>query len=177
MGVAWRTGAVRLRVGPIDPALRKARVCYDHLAGELGVLVHESLLTRGALITATDTGRGQASVELTAVGERLIQSLGIDVNALRARRRSFCHACLDWSERRHHLAGALGAALLGRIMELRWARRAKSSRARSCSRPSARRRCGGRSTAGSWWPRRHTCRRSGEWSAFTREVPVYFKGE
>jgi DNA-binding transcriptional ArsR family regulator len=129
MGVAWRTGALRLRVGPIDPALRKARVCYDHLAGELGVFVHESLVTRGALITSTGSGRGQASIELTAVGERLIQSLGIDVDALRTRRRSFCHACLDWSERRHHLAGALGAALLGRITELRWARRARSSRA------------------------------------------------
>jgi hypothetical protein len=58
-----------------------------------------------------------------------MEKLGIDVAAGRARRRSFGHACLDWSERRHHLAGALGAALLSRVVELRWGRRAKGSRA------------------------------------------------
>jgi DNA-binding transcriptional ArsR family regulator len=129
MGVAWRTGAVRLRGGPTDPALRKARVCYDHLAGELGVFVHESLVKSGALAPPSDAASGEAELELTAVGERLFQSLDIDTGALRAKRRSFCRSCLDWSERRHHLAGSLGAALLNRITELRWARRAKGSRA------------------------------------------------
>jgi DNA-binding transcriptional ArsR family regulator len=128
MGLASRTGAVRLRVGPTDPALRKARVCYDHLAGELGVLVYEGLVRSGALSLSKDTA-SQRAVELTASGERLVRSLGIDGDALRGKSRSFGHPCLDWSERRHHLAGALGASLLDRIIELRWARRAKGSRA------------------------------------------------
>lgn len=130
MGVASRTDAERVRVGPTDPALRKARVCYDHLAGELGVSVYGSLLNRGALTSpGPGPGPGQAPVDLTPVGERLMHSIGIDLEALRAQRRSFCLACLDWSERRHHLAGALGAALLRRITELRWVRQAKGSRA------------------------------------------------
>lgn len=128
MGVAWRTGALRLRTVPTDPALRKARVCYDHLAGALGVFVHETLATGGALTRGRDPARGEAEWELTARGARLFQGLGIDTGALRAQRRSFCRSCLDWSERRHHLAGALGAALLSRIIELRWAKRAKGSR-------------------------------------------------
>ena len=129
MGVAGRTGAVRLRGSPSDPALRKARVCYDHLAGELGVFVHETLVRRGSLIPLPGPLPEKAERELTAIGERLFRKLDIDTNAARAKRRSFCPSCLDWSERRHHLAGALGAALLNRIAELRWARRARGSRA------------------------------------------------
>jgi DNA-binding transcriptional ArsR family regulator len=129
MGVASRTGAERVRVAPTDAALRKARVCYDHLAGELGVSIYGNLLGRGALVASPWPGRGRAAVELTPAGERLMRSLGIDLDALRAQRRAFGLACLDWSERSHHLAGALGAALLRRITELRWARPAKGSRA------------------------------------------------
>jgi DNA-binding transcriptional ArsR family regulator len=122
MGVAFRTGAVRLRASPREPALRKSRVCYDHLAGEMGVLVHESLLRRRALVSRAD------SLNLTATGRRLFRELGIDADALAAKRRIVCRACLDWSERRHHLAGALGAALLVRIFELGWAKRDRDSR-------------------------------------------------
>jgi DNA-binding transcriptional ArsR family regulator len=122
MGVAFRTGALRLRLSPREPALRRARVCYDHLAGEMGVEIHERLLARRALAPALD------GLVLTAAGHRLLQGLGIDTVALARQRRRFCHACLDWSERRHHLAGALGAALLARFIELGWARRAKDSR-------------------------------------------------
>jgi DNA-binding transcriptional ArsR family regulator len=129
MGLASRTGAVRLRVGPIDPALRKARVCYDHMAGELGVFVYQTLLDGGAFMTTKESATVGAGVDLTAVGKRMTHGLGIDIEALRARRRSFCHLCLDWSERRHHLAGALGAALLDRIERLGWARRTRGSRA------------------------------------------------
>lgn len=129
MGVAWRTGAVHLPAVPADPALRKARVCYDHLAGELGVRVYEGLVRNGALILPSEPTSEEAGLELTATGERLFQNLDIDTGALRVKRRSFCRPCLDWSERRHHLAGALGAALLHRITELRWARRRKGSRA------------------------------------------------
>ncbi len=122
MGVAFRTGALRLRLSPREPALRQARVCYDHLAGELGVAIHERLLARRALAPTAD------GLALTATGRRLLQELGIDTVALALQRRKFCHACMDWSERRHHLAGALGAALLARLIALGWVRRAKGSR-------------------------------------------------
>ena len=111
MGVAYRAGALRIRSSPREPALRKARVCYDHLAGDLGVLVFDSLDGRRWLRS------GGAMLEF-----------GIDVDALARERRRLCRACLDWSVRRHHLAGALGAAVLKRCLSLGWARRAKGSR-------------------------------------------------
>jgi len=122
MGVAFRTGALRVHTGPREPALRKARVCYDHLAGELGVLVFDSLRQRHLL-----RSRGDA-LELTEPGTRFCADIGIVLEALERERRPLCRACLDWSVRTHHLAGALGAALLGRCFALGWARRAKGSR-------------------------------------------------
>src|SRR6202049_2765060 len=122
MGVAYRTGAVRVRASPREPALRKARVCYDHLAGEEGVRIYENLLKRQALVP------GAPGPELTAAGQRLFPKLGIDTDALSRQKRAVCRACLDWSERRHHLAGALGAALLSRLVDLGWAKRARDSR-------------------------------------------------
>jgi DNA-binding transcriptional ArsR family regulator len=121
MGIAFGTGAVRVRSSPREPALRKARVCYDHLAGELGVLVYESLARRGAF--ALDAG----GVALTDAGRALVAQLGIDPLP-GAGRRPLCRHCLDWSERRHHLAGALGTALLERFQQLGWARRVPESR-------------------------------------------------
>ncbi|UOD32247.1 helix-turn-helix transcriptional regulator [Massilia violaceinigra] len=122
MNVAFRTGAVRLRSSPREPALRKARVCYDHLAGELGVLVYERLLARGAF--APDA----AGLRLTEAGSAIAGALGLDLAAASGTRRAFCRTCLDWSERRHHLAGTLGDALLARFEELGWARRSLDSR-------------------------------------------------
>jgi len=122
MGVAFRTGAVRARNSPREPALRKARACYDHLAGETGVRVYEGLLRRGALTARPD------GLELMPLGRRFFGELGIDTDELSRQKRALSLACLDWSERRHHLAGALGAALLARIVELGWARRARDSR-------------------------------------------------
>ncbi|CAN5323565.1 winged helix-turn-helix domain-containing protein [soil metagenome] len=121
MGVAFRTGAVRLRASPREPALRKARVCYDHLAGEIGVRLYEGMLGNGILTAQSD------GPVLSAIGRRQFKKFGIDLDALNGR-RIFCRACLDWSERRYHLAGALGAAVLTRIVELGWARRVKDSR-------------------------------------------------
>jgi DNA-binding transcriptional ArsR family regulator len=121
MGIAFGTGAVRVRSGPREPALRKARVCYDHLAGELGVLVYAGLARRGAF--ALDAG----DVTLTDAGRALVAQLGIDPLPS-ASRRPLCRHCLDWSERRHHLAGALGTALLDRFQQLGWARRVPDSR-------------------------------------------------
>ena len=122
MGVAFGTGAVRVRSSPREPALRKARVCYDHLAGELGVLVYESLAQRGAFALGAD------GIALTDAGRDAVRALGIDTGKLPASRRPFCRTCLDWSERRHHLAGQLGTALLDRFEQLGWARRVPDSR-------------------------------------------------
>jgi hypothetical protein len=126
-GLAARMGTVRVAPGPPEPALRKARVCYDHLAGELGVLVFDSMTEQGYL-----TSRGE-ELTLTEPGERFCQRLGIDLAALERGRRPLCLACLDWSVRRHHLAGALGAAVLSRCYALGWARPHRTTRAVSFS--------------------------------------------
>ncbi len=122
MNVAFRSGAVRLRSSPREPALRKARVCYDHLAGELGVLVYEQLLQAGCLTI------GEQGMALTAHGRQAVQGLGIDAESLKSGHRPLCRHCLDWSERRHHLAGTLGAVLLRRFEALGWAKRQNGSR-------------------------------------------------
>jgi len=122
MGVAFRTGAVRLRASPREPALRKARICYDHLAGELGVLAYESMRARHVFRS------GAKGLCVTETGNKWFASLGIDPGEAAEQRRAFCRPCLDWSERRHHLGGALGTALLQRVYDLGWARRAGDSR-------------------------------------------------
>lgn len=122
MGIAFRTGAVRLRSSPREPALRKARTCYNHLAGELAVVVYESLLRQGALISV------DGGLELSKIGYGLFQGLGIAPADFAVKRGSVCKACLDWGERRHHLAGAAGTALLSRILDLGWASRSHDSR-------------------------------------------------
>src|ERR1700748_781615 len=115
-GLAARAGHMRVRTGPKDPALRHARVCYDHLAGDLGVQMLDSMKQQKLL------RQRKQDIELTAEGERfLTETLQISTEALSHPRRPLCRACLDWSERRHHLAGTLGAALLTRFTELKWA--------------------------------------------------------
>ncbi len=103
--------------------LRAARSCYDHLAGRLGVAVTDALVARGHLRSRRD------AFELTETGESWIRSLEVDVEALRAQRRSFAPQCQDWSERRPHLAGALGATLLQRFLERRYVTRRPRERA------------------------------------------------
>ncbi len=122
MSVAQRAGVSRVRVGPREPALRKARVCYDHLAGELGVLVFDSLKQRRLLRLRDDT------LALTPRGRQSFQTFGIEVEALARQRRPLCRLCLDWSMRRYHLAGTLGKSVLERCLELGWARRAQGTR-------------------------------------------------
>ena len=122
MGVAFRAGSVRLRSSPREPALRKARVCYDHLAGELAVWAYEALLARRVFRSDAD------GFELTRTGAAWFSDFGVDVAGMRAQRRSLCRPCLDWGERRHHLGGALGAALLQRFFALRWGRPQEDSR-------------------------------------------------
>lgn len=113
--------------GPRDAALREARTCYDHLAGRLAVAMAESLVARGAVELGEDGGA------LTPSGEEFLRGLGVDLAAAsetnRPRRRVFCRPCLDWSERRPHIAGALGAALLATCLDRDWLRRSEGSRA------------------------------------------------
>ncbi|MFB4202635.1 hypothetical protein KBTX_01665 [wastewater metagenome] len=122
MGVAFRSGGKRPVTGPRDPGLRRARICYDHLAGEVSVELYEAMLRHDVL--RNDNG----GIWLTDRGRRWFGCLGVDTDALDSRKRIFCRPCLDWSERRHHLAGALGAALLGRLQALGWAARTPDSR-------------------------------------------------
>jgi DNA-binding transcriptional ArsR family regulator len=132
MGVAFRTGAVRLLSSPREPALRRARMCYDHLAGELGVTAYEALLRSAAL----DLSRGE--LRLSESGASWFRRFGIDPEAAARQRRTFCRPCMDWSERRHHLAGSLGAAFLARLCELKWAKRDQNSRVIRFSAPGLR---------------------------------------
>lgn len=102
-----------LRQSRASAALRRARTCYDHLAGELAVVLTHRLLQQRVLQRHDDT------YVLGANGAQLTE-FGLDLPALRRARRSFAHPCLDWSQRQHHLAGALGTALLARMLELDW---------------------------------------------------------
>ena len=116
--LAARAGHMRLRTGPKDPALRRARVCYDHLAGDLGVQMLDSMRSQRLV------RQSKQAIELTNEGKRFMaRALQIDAETLAHPRRPICKACLDWSERRHHLAGTLGAALMTRFTELKWAAR------------------------------------------------------
>jgi DNA-binding transcriptional ArsR family regulator len=117
-GLAARAGHMRVRTGPKDPALRRARVCYDHLAGDLGVQMLDSMRKQRLV------RQNKQTIELTAEGERFMaRNLQISAESLAHPRRPLCMACLDWSERRHHLAGTLGAAVMTRFTELKWAAR------------------------------------------------------
>jgi hypothetical protein len=103
---------------PTTPVrLRAARTCYDHIAGTLGVQLHDRFVT---LEWIRATGRAGADYELTRTGAAALARAGIDVTAVQTRRRRFAFACLDWSERRPHLGGALGAALLDLALKRRW---------------------------------------------------------
>jgi DNA-binding transcriptional ArsR family regulator len=112
-----------LRAALRGEALRAARMCYDHLAGRLGVSVTQALETRGALRAR------EGSFELSGSGEGVLLDLGVDVDGARARRRAFARPCLDWSERRPHLAGALGAGLADAFLTRGWLRRGPQGRA------------------------------------------------
>lgn len=109
-GTTWRGGE----------ALRTARTCYDHLAGRLGVALADSLTDAGHLVWSSDGG------EVTSSGHAMLQDFGAEPPMSK---RVFCRPCLDWSERRPHIAGRLGAALASRCLELGWIERQRDSRA------------------------------------------------
>lgn len=111
-------------VGPrVEEPLRRGRMCYDHLAGELGIGITEALVKQGILRKEAD------AFAVTKRGGAWFAALGIDVEAARGLRRKFAASCLDWSERRDHLGGALGAALAERLVDLGWIARKRNSRA------------------------------------------------
>lgn len=122
MGLAAGAGHLRSRTGPRDPELRKARVCYNHLAGDLGIRLYDSLVARNLL------SLGKEGLGLSEAGRRFMSRFGLDLEALAAGRSPLCRECLDWSERRSHLAGSLGRALLSRVEDLGWARRVEGTR-------------------------------------------------
>ena len=112
---------------PSTPSgLRTARTCYDHIAGVLGVSLHDRFRAAGWLSSAADDGK---AYELTRAGAEAFKELGIDVEATRALRRRFAFACVDWSERRLHIGGAVGAALLTAALKKRWVTQELDSRA------------------------------------------------
>jgi DNA-binding transcriptional ArsR family regulator len=129
-------GGSRERFVPNTPSrLRAARTCYDHMAGSIAVSLHDQFKERGWL---NDSPADDGAYDITASGAKAIESLGIDVEAVRALRRRFACSCLDWSERRPHLAGALGAALLDLALKRKWVVRDLDSRALSVTRTGVR---------------------------------------
>jgi DNA-binding transcriptional ArsR family regulator len=115
------------RFEPSTPSeLRSARSCYDHIAGTLGVALHDRLTTVDWLSAPASA---DGDYDLTPRGEKGFAALGVDVEHTRTLRRRFAFACVDWSERRPHLGGAIGAALLAVALDRKWLRRSRGSRA------------------------------------------------
>jgi len=127
-------GGPRERFAPTTPPrLRAARTCYDHMAGAVAVSLHDRFQERRWIAPAEG-----GAYELAGDGAAKLEALGIDVESARASRRRFAYACVDWSERRPHIGGALGAALLGLALRRRWLVRDLDSRVLSVT-PAGRR--------------------------------------
>ncbi len=122
MGLAAGAGHLRVRTGPKDMALRHARVCYSHLAGHMGIRLYDSLVASGYIHLECE------ELKLTDEGVKFAQDFGIDIDALRTKPVPLCRQCLDWSERRSHLAGSLGRAFLSRFEALGWVKRDQKTR-------------------------------------------------
>jgi DNA-binding transcriptional ArsR family regulator len=123
LAIAPPRTAQGLRESNRGEAIRRARTCYDHLAGRLGVALTDALEQQHAIAPHA------SGWELTPQGEDTLAELGLDLPSLRNQRRAFIRPCLDWTERQMHLAGALGAAISNRFFELHWIRRQPGSRA------------------------------------------------
>lgn len=126
----------RVVVGPRDAALRAARTCYDHLAGRLGVTISDHLLESGAVVFDDEAGAGHATDRVADA----LRGLGLDADAAvagRAGGRAHCRPCLDWSERRMHLAGRLGALICHHCLERDWLLRGQGTRALTITPPGA----------------------------------------
>lgn len=120
-------GMEQPRFAPSTPdRLRHARTCYDHMAGAVAVGMHDFMARNNWLGTVVE---GESAYQLSDKGTAALSGLGLDPDPLRKARRRFACACLDWSERRPHLGGALGAAMLALLLEKRWVERDLDSRA------------------------------------------------
>lgn len=129
-GLSVLAGLPRNRFEPAAPSrLRAARSCYDHMAGTLAVLLHDRFLALRWI--SANRAKSEDAYELTASGARALAALGIDIDAARTLRRRFAYACLDWSERRPHLGGALGAAFLKLALKRKWVAQDMDGRALS----------------------------------------------
>ncbi len=106
-----------------DDALRFARTCYDHLAGKLGVALADALVAKRYVVLSEEGG------EVTPAGAKFLSKFGAELNSKSKGRRIFCRACLDWSERRYHVAGLVGAEIWRRCLELGWLARQRDTRA------------------------------------------------
>ena len=107
----------------LDDAMRHARTCYDHFAGLLGVGIADAMVARDFVVLGDEAG------EVTPQGMEFLSRLGVDLDAARAKRRVFCRPCLDWTERRSHIGGAVGAAFAQRCFDLKWIERIGDTRA------------------------------------------------
>jgi DNA-binding transcriptional ArsR family regulator len=124
MAVAGAQAPLRqLRTSRIEEEMRDARTCYDHLAGRLGVALADHLVARGHVAFVEDGG------EVTKTGLSFLSEFGVAIDTCKPSRRVFCRPCLDWSERRVHIAGSVGARLCERCLELGWIKRRQSTRA------------------------------------------------
>lgn len=127
-GLSVLAGGARGGFTPRTPIrLRAARTCYDHLAGEIGVALHDRFKALGFL--REGPAGDMTAYDLSAVGSEALAALGVDVEAARAQRRRFAYGCLDWSERRAHLGGSLGAAVLKAALHRKWVTQDLDSRA------------------------------------------------
>ena len=122
MGIAAKSTGVRVRTGPKDLALRKARRCYDHLAGEIGVFIYQQMLSKDWLKNSENT------VLLSSAGAEAMALFGIDIDVVQCARRPLVKPCLDWSMRKPHLAGGLGKAVFERMAALKWLKADGTSR-------------------------------------------------
>jgi DNA-binding transcriptional ArsR family regulator len=123
MDLAARIGNLRARPGPRDAAMRAARVCYDHLAGTAGVRLYDALIASGAIVASSE------GLRLSPVGRVRFIAEGIDIDAIERKGKMTCRACLDWSERRSHLAGPLAKAFLDLFLARGWVHRETGGRA------------------------------------------------
>ena len=126
-------GGTRTPFVPSTPSrLRAARTCYDHIAGLLGVSLHDRFQTLRWI--SADLKTGADACDLTPSGAREFAALGMNVETIRAQRRRFAYACIDWSERRPHLGGALAAAILNLAVRRKWVLQDLDSRSLSITR-------------------------------------------
>ncbi len=116
MGVAFGAGHIRARPGPKDEMLRYSRICYSHLAGYMGIKMYDGLVAR-EFLKLTDSG-----LQVTDASYEYFENFGINLKSLEQKKSPLCRECLDWSERRPHLAGNLGRAILNKVVDLEWAK-------------------------------------------------------